>query len=42
MQNIDKIDLKLNAGNEAKATRFRYQSFQVINDQDAFFLTSCF
>jgi DNA helicase-2/ATP-dependent DNA helicase PcrA len=39
MQNIDKIDLKLN-GNEAKLLDFvtMIQSFQVINE-NAFFLT---
>ena len=42
MQNIDKIDLKLNAGTKAKLQDFvtMIQSFQVINEnQDAFFLT---
>ena len=41
MQNIDKIDLKLNAGTKAKLQDFvtMIQSFQVINEnQDAFFL----
>jgi DNA helicase-2/ATP-dependent DNA helicase PcrA len=41
MQNIDKIDLKLNAGAKAKLQDFvtMIQSFQVINEnQDAFFL----
>jgi DNA helicase-2/ATP-dependent DNA helicase PcrA len=42
MQNIDKIDLKLNAGTKQKLLDFvtMIQSFQVINEnQDAFFLT---
>jgi DNA helicase-2/ATP-dependent DNA helicase PcrA len=41
MQNIDKIDLKLNAGTKQKLLDFvTIQSFQVINEnQDAFFLT---
>jgi DNA helicase-2/ATP-dependent DNA helicase PcrA len=42
LQNIDKIDLKLNAGTKAKLQDFvtMIQSFQVINEnQDAFFLT---
>jgi len=41
MQNIDKIDLKLNSGTKAKLQDFvtMIQSFQVINEnQDAFFL----
>ena len=41
MQNIDKIDLKLNAGTRAKLQDFvtMIESFQVINEnQDAFFL----
>jgi len=41
MQNIDRIDLKLNAGTKAKLQDFvtMIQSFQVINEnQDAFFL----
>ena len=41
MQNIDKIDLKLNAGTKAKLQDFvtMIQSFQVINEnQDAFYL----
>jgi DNA helicase-2/ATP-dependent DNA helicase PcrA len=40
MQNIDKIDLKLNAGTKQKLLDFvtMIQSFQVINEnQDAFF-----
>ena len=42
MQNIDKIDLKLNAGTKNKLKDFvtMIQSFQVINEnQDAFYLT---
>ncbi len=42
MQNIDKIDLKLNSGTKAKLQDFvtMIQSFQVINEnQDAFFVT---
>jgi DNA helicase-2/ATP-dependent DNA helicase PcrA len=41
MQNIDKIDLKLNAGTKQKLDFVTMiQSFQVINEnQDAFFLT---
>jgi DNA helicase-2/ATP-dependent DNA helicase PcrA len=42
MQNIDKIDLKLNSGTKQKLLDFvtMIQSFQVINEnQDAFFLT---
>ncbi|MDD3004122.1 UvrD-helicase domain-containing protein [Flavobacterium sp.] len=42
MQNIDKIDLKLNAGTKNKLQDFvtMIQSFQVINEnQDAFYLT---
>lgn len=42
MQNIDKIDLKLNSGTKNKLQDFvtMIQSFQVINqNQDAFFLT---
>jgi DNA helicase-2/ATP-dependent DNA helicase PcrA len=41
MQNIDKIDLKLNSGTKQKLTDFvtMIQSFQVINEnQDAFYL----
>ena len=42
MQNIDKIDLKINAGTKQKLQDFvtMIQSFQIINEnQDAFFLT---
>lgn len=42
MQNIDKIDLKLNSGTKQKLQDFvtMIQSFQVINEnQDAFFIT---
>jgi DNA helicase-2/ATP-dependent DNA helicase PcrA len=42
MQNIDKIDLKLNSGTKQKLLDFvtMIQSFQVINEnQDAFFIT---
>jgi DNA helicase II / ATP-dependent DNA helicase PcrA len=42
MQNIDKIDLKLNSGTKQKLSDFvtMIQSFQVINEnQDAFYLT---
>jgi len=42
MQNIDKIDLKLNAGTKQKLLDFvtMIQSFQVVNEnQDAFYLT---
>ena len=42
MQNIDKIDLKLNAGTKQKLQDFvlMIQSFQVINEnQDAFYIT---
>ncbi len=42
MQNVDKIDLKLNAGTRQKISDFvtMIQSFQVINEtQDAFYLT---
>jgi DNA helicase-2/ATP-dependent DNA helicase PcrA len=40
MQNIDKIDLKLNAGTKLLDFVTMIQSFQVINEnQDAFFLT---
>jgi DNA helicase-2/ATP-dependent DNA helicase PcrA len=42
MQNIDKIDLKLNSGTKQKIQDFvtMIQSFQVINEnQDAFYIT---